>query len=67
MMAVSAPDVDGGAYASARGFIIHRFALQPGEVMETVVPLVDSPNVVIGVYRFTHDEEDRVLLLGAAG
>lgn len=35
--------------------------------METVVPLVDSPNVVIGVYRFTHDEEDRVLLLGAAG
>lgn len=35
--------------------------------MERAVPLVDSPNVVIGVYRFTHDVEDRVLLLGAAG
>ena len=36
------------------------------EVMETAVPLADSPNVVMGVYRFTQDEEDRVLLLGAA-
>jgi len=35
------------------------------EVLETAVPLANSPNVVMGVYRFTHDEEDMVLLLGA--
>ena len=37
------------------------------EVLETAVPLRDSPNVVVGVYSFTRDEEDMVLLLGAAG
>ncbi len=35
------------------------------EVLETAVPLADSPNIVMGVYRFTADEA-MVLLLGAA-
>jgi len=35
------------------------------EALETAVPLADSPNVVMGVYRFTEDEA-MVLLLGAA-
>ena len=35
------------------------------EALETAVPLADSPNVVLGVYRFTEDEA-MVLLLGAA-
>jgi hypothetical protein len=35
------------------------------ETLETAVPLADSPNVVMGVYRFTEDET-MVLLLGTA-